>query len=79
MSATTLGEAVAIAAGHFGVRIVPHDPPKWFRVYGIPGDGSGFTLVDVHIDREGCEICPKQDLGFPLLESDIVGIGFLVC
>jgi hypothetical protein len=34
--AKTLGEAVAVAANYFGVRIVPHDPPKWFRVYGSP-------------------------------------------
>lgn len=79
ISAKTLGEAVAMAAGRFGVRIVPHDRPKWFRVYGVPDMEGEYRLVDIHVYRDGQGICPKQDLGFRLLESDIVEIGILIC
>jgi hypothetical protein len=79
ISAKTLGEAVAVAGGHFGVRIVPHDPLKWFRVYGVPGTKGEYLLVDIHVFRGEQMLCPKQDLGFPILESDIVCIGALVC
>jgi hypothetical protein len=77
--AKTLGAAVAVAANYFGVRIVPHDPPKWFRVYGSPDCRAEYMLVDIHVYRDKQTICPKQDLSFPLLESDIVGIGVLTC
>lgn len=79
ISAKTLGEAVAMAAGRFGVRIVAHDPPKWFRVYGVPGTDGDYLLVDIHVERDGQMTCPKQDLDFQLFESDVVSIGTLVC
>ena len=60
ISAKTIGEAIAMAAGRFGVRIVPHDPPKYFRVYGVPDVEGEYLLVDTHIDRDGRDICPKQ-------------------
>jgi hypothetical protein len=78
--AQTLGEAVAVAAHHFGVRIVPHDPPKWFRIYGLPEfTAEEYRLVDIHVLREAKDICVKQDLLFPLLESDVVSIGAIAC
>jgi hypothetical protein len=79
IEARTLGEAVAIAERMFDVRIVPHDPPKWFRVYGIPGSSSEYVLVDIHVRRGSEAICAKQDLTFPLLDTDIVSIGLLAC
>jgi hypothetical protein len=77
--ARTLGEAIAAAAEYFGARIVPHDPPKWFRVYDNPQDAIKYKLVDIHILRNGQEICPRQDLEYPLMEPDIVSIGVLAC
>ena len=78
LEATTLAEAVAAIERLFKVRIVPHDQPKWFRVY--PASGSPeFALVDIHIRRGDTTICPKQDLIFPLLPSDIINIGELLC
>jgi hypothetical protein len=80
IAAQTVGEAVAAAAEYFGVRIVPHDPPKWFRIYDMPDYAAEqYTLVDIHVERDAQDICIKQDLGFPLLESDVVSIGALVC
>ena len=79
IEAATLGEAVAVAAGIFGVRIVPHDPPKWFRVYGIPDIPFEYRIVDIHIKRGADVICPKQDLSYPLLDTDIVSIGMCAC
>jgi hypothetical protein len=79
IEATTLGEAVAAADEIFQTRIVPHDPPKWFRVYGIPDFGEQFILVDIHVMRGAEDLCPRQDLAFPLLDSDIVRIGAIAC
>ena len=79
IQARTLGEAVAVATEFFGVRIVPHDPPKWFRIYDIPELTSEYLLVDIHVYRGKEGICPKQDLSFPLQEADVVSIGVLVC
>jgi hypothetical protein len=80
IAAQTVGDAIAVAAEHFGVRIVPHDPPKWFRIYGMPDSApEEYRLVDIHVHRGAQDICIKQDLLFPLLESDAVSIGALVC
>ena len=38
-----------------------------------------YTLVDIHVERDAQDICIKQNLGFSLLESDIVSIGALAC
>jgi hypothetical protein len=78
--AQTLGDAVAVAANYFGVRIVPHDPPKWFRIYDMPDStAEDYRLVDIHVLRDGLDICVKQDLSFPLIERDVVSIGVLAC
>jgi hypothetical protein len=79
IQAKTLGEAVIAAEEYFGIRIAPHDPPKWFRLYFPDRPEGNFALADIHIIREGKDICPKQDLSFPLLESDTVYIGALAC
>jgi hypothetical protein len=87
IEAATLGEAIAEAEKILSARIVPHfalkyllplaGPRKYFRVYAP--DCVKYRLVDIHVYRDKENICPKQNLSFPLLESDIVGIGGLVC
>ena len=80
IEANTLGEAVLAAAALLSVTIVPHDPPKFFRVYGWPGEPADYySLVDIHVRRGTENICLKQDLSFPLLDSDTVLIGALAC
>jgi hypothetical protein len=49
----------------------------YFRV--AEEDGSDSWLVDVHVFRDGLEICPKHDLGFALQPSDLVELGSLIC
>jgi len=75
--AQTLGDAITVAAEFFGVSIVPHDPPQWFRIYGLSESAAGYRLADIRIFRDGKDVFPKQDLSFPLLESDEVRIGML--
>lgn len=36
-------------------------------------------LVDIHVKRDGTEICPKQDVTFQILESDVVYIYIPTC
>ncbi len=74
----TLGALFEQAFNVLGVRIIAADPPKYFR-YFSKGDAEKYVLVDVHIQRDGLEICPKQDLGFQLRETDVVEAGLLVC
>lgn len=77
LPASTLGEFLAGIEAASGIRIVPHDPPKYFRYY--PKDSADFYLVDIHVDRGGLEICPKQDLSFLLEDGDAVEAGLLAC
>lgn len=77
LAASTLGELLSRLEAASGIRIVPHDPPKHFRYY--PAGAAEFYLVDVHVERDGVEICAKQDLAFPLEETDAVEAGMLVC
>lgn len=86
--ARTLGEALARYCEEYDVAIVPYDgswpsvpfepneAPKYFIFNGgkFPGE-----LVDIHVDRRGLEICPKQDLSFLLEAGDLVSMGVLVC
>lgn len=86
ISAKTLSEAIFAYESRFDVRILPYfgmnectqnDEPKYFEFIEI---ASGrMQLVDIHVHRQGIEICPKQDLTFRLLQDDLVEIGELIC
>lgn len=43
-----------------------------------PPQEPGFA-VDIHIIRGAEEICPRQDLDFPLQPGDRIDMGLLVC
>jgi|GEM_PF-1175687 hypothetical protein len=88
VEAATLGEALQAYCQRTGSSIRPYDgsdPQLPFR------DGElkyfwfdaksrwGETLADVHVKRNGVEICPKQDLSFALIDGDMVSIGMLAC
>src|SRR5580765_8345873 len=77
--ATTLGEAIAVAETLIGCRITLHEPPKYFRIHTTPTEPGKYLLFDIHIERAGAEICPKQDLEFPIYEDDLVHIASLIC
>jgi len=87
IEASTLGEAIRVAEQMLQVRIVPHDLPKYFRIHPVPEQSVHripeqtkiYRLVDIHLLRNGEDICLKQDLAFPLLDSDVVVMGALVC
>ena len=74
----TLGEFLSTLERATGIRVSPHDPPKYFRYYSTSTPDQ-YLLVDVHIEREGVELCPKQDLAFQLEPGDIVSAGVLAC
>jgi hypothetical protein len=73
-----LGEFLEHLLQVSGVRLIPHDQPKYFRYYSAH-ETNEFVLVDVHVDRDGVEVCPKQDLRFPLIAADVVSAGMLAC
>jgi hypothetical protein len=76
--AQTIGDAVAVAAEFFSVRIVPHDSSQWLRIYGLRESTTGYRLAGMHVFRDGKDVFPKLDfLSFPLLESDRVIISTL--
>ena len=77
VSGDTLGQFLENLFADTGVRVVPHDPPKYFRYFSA--GSADFVLVDVHIRRGDVELCPKQDLAFALLPGDLVEAGVLLC
>ncbi|NVM86432.1 hypothetical protein FHT32_006667 [Variovorax sp. SG517] len=86
IAVNTLGEALAAYELRFNAKIVPFagNPddlhlaePKYFTFQGSGQDTS--ILVDIHIHRDGKEICPRQDLNFRLLAGDLVELGPLIC
>lgn len=79
IEATTIGEAISVVERIANVRIVAHDLHKWFRVYATDDDSQNYSLVDIHVRRGDANICVKQNLRYPLLQSDTVRIGGLVC
>lgn len=50
---------------------------KYFNVKSQLPKQSG--LVDIHVFRDNEEICPRQDLGFPLKDGDVLEMGSLAC
>lgn len=83
-SAKNLGDALKAYEARFEVSIEPCRAPlpgqsehKYFNVMSSVPKQSG--LVDIHILRDGEEICPRQDLGFSLNEGDVVEMGSLTC
>jgi hypothetical protein len=89
VEAATLGEALDAYAQHYGVKFAPYDgswpklpldpaDPKWFFYRSIRPKWEE-TLVDVHIERNGEMICPRQNLAFALLSNDVIKIGPLAC
>lgn len=87
-NATTLNEAIRAYENEHAISIEPYDGsfeaipfnegenPKYFFYRKSPSDQQ---LVDIHVLRNGQEICPKQNLSFNLLDGDTVQIGELVC
>jgi hypothetical protein len=87
VEAATLGEALNILARFQKLSFEPFKGDEYIvfekqedRKYFLFNDVNGIGhLRDVHILRHETEICPGQDLGFPLIEGDIVMIGPLIC
>ncbi|WP_426169033.1 MoaD/ThiS family protein [Pseudoduganella sp. R-34] len=76
--ATTLGGLLEEYESSTGFCFALHDPPKYFRYFGNDFKPE-FILVDIHVMRNGIEICPKQALDFPLEPNDVVEAGVLIC
>jgi len=81
--ARTLGEAIRDYGVAYGVVIRPaaledgEDEAKYFDIFDTGGNPCG--IVDIHIVRDSVEICPKQDLHFPLFPDDEIVLGMLAC
>ncbi len=76
--AATLGRLLDEFGSYAKCKFVPDDPPKFFRYYQDELSDD-FVRVDIHVIRDGIEICPKQDLNFALAADDIVEAGVLIC
>ena len=84
MNGKTLGEVIQNYERQFGVEIRPaegivdkeSDQPKYWVHKGLPRRfcESGIEIIDIHIERDGKIICPKQNLDFVILENDIIHI-----
>lgn len=75
---SNLGEFLGNIERITGAYIVPAEPPKYFRYYQSRY-AKEHVLVDIHVERNGEWICPRQDLSFPLLPTDVLLAGELEC
>lgn len=82
--AKTLGEAIQCYETEFNISVQPCTEPlpgqseiKYFNILGA--NGELIWVVDIHVMRGSIEICPKQDLAFPLLNDDHIRLGTLAC
>lgn len=79
LEASTLGELLIELERQTGAKVVPDETQaKYFRYY-TNHESSEWVLVDIHIQRSGEDICPKQDLDFALLPNDKIVPGPLAC
>ncbi len=86
----TLGAAIARYSEKYDVEIVPYDgeikdmllveEEKYFLYTDAPSHSVPY-LVDIHIEKlSGEEVCPKQNLLFPVEYGDIIHIhSTLIC
>ena len=86
---TNLGNALEQYATRFSLIIQPYDglndqvplpeneESKYFY-YQDKKTAHG-KIVDIHIQRNGTEICPKQNLKFQLEAGDVIIIGLMAC
>ena len=86
----TLGAAIAKYCEEYGVEIIPYDgqlndmpsdeEEKYFLYTEAPTHSEPY-LVDVHVKQQsGKEVCPKQNLLFPVAYGDIIYIhSTLIC
>jgi hypothetical protein len=79
LSGSTLGELLASLEQATGDRVIPDNGSEKYFLYFSGRAAGNPMLVDIHILRDGQEICPKQDLSFALLDSDKVVAGPLAC
>lgn len=84
--AGNLDDALRAYESHFHVAISPFigthgcleaGEPRYFEFTDVESDRM--QLVDIHVHRNGIDLCPKQNLAFALLSGDLVEIGELIC
>jgi hypothetical protein len=75
---TTLGEVLENLFRRYAIRIIPNESPQYFKYTG-GRFGDDVLLVDIHVERDGEELCPRQDLTFPIQVQDIIRAGGLAC
>jgi hypothetical protein len=76
-----LRDAVRVAADHLNVEIAPFHGDRYFAAWRRtrPKPSELHPVLDIHVVRDGLELCPKHDLDFQLLNGDIVYFAGLIC
>lgn len=80
LRAATLGDALDAYEEAYGAEIFAADGHggRYFVCQDL--DSGDEYLVDVHVLREGEELCPRQDRGFALRPGDrVLLMGLLAC
>jgi hypothetical protein len=83
-NAVDLGEAIREYELQFDVTVRPCAEPlpgeTQVKYFSFEENGTGTsTYVDIHVFRDGVEICPLHDMLFKLLSTDLVEMGELIC
>ena len=78
IEATTLGQMIDVVMQNYDCKIIKNpDLDKYFIYYGEKAPDG--VLVDIHINRRGETICPKQNLDFILEKNDEIHFGVPAC
>jgi len=78
IEAESLGELIDVLTEKYDCRIIKNpDLDKYFIYYGEKAPDG--VLVDIHINRRGDTICPKQNLNFVLEKNDEIHFGVPAC
>ena len=78
IEAATLGELIDVVMENYDCKITKNpDLDKYFIYYDEKAPDG--VLVDIHINRRGETICPKQNLDFVLEKNDEIRFGAPAC
>lgn len=78
IEAATLGELLDVIMNNYDCRIIKNPDLDKYFIYYAQKAPDGVT-IDIHIKRNGEEICPRQNLDFVLEENDEIRFGVPAC
>jgi hypothetical protein len=74
----TIADAVRIYQAHLNANLHLNPEGKCYKLSSESADLQPVS-VDIHVVRNGKDICTDRNLQFPLLNGDVVALGVKIC